>query len=85
MMNYNVNFYNEHNLYGRELFPGLRLCGKTGTAERDGQPSHGWFVGFLEDLSHPYAVTVVVEEGGAGLYSAGGVANALLQAAVGNS
>ena len=45
-------------------------------------PTFFSFVGFLADEEHPYAFVVLVENGGGGLYAAGPVANALLQAAV---
>ena len=78
MMNYNVvSHYG-----GEETFPGLRLCAKTGTAERGDGSSNGWFVGFLDDDAHPYAFVVMVEEGGFGISSAAPIANAILQAAV---
>ena len=77
MMAYNVTA-----AYGASRFPGLALCAKTGTAERGDGTSNAWFVGFLNDAEHPYAVTVCIEKGGGGLANAGPVANAVLQAAV---
>lgn len=77
MMSYNVTA-----AYGESRFPGLALCAKTGTAERGDGTSNAWFVGFLNDSEHPYAVTVCIEKGGGGLANAGPVANAVLQAAV---
>ncbi len=80
MMNYNVTYH-----YGKSTFPGLDISAKTGTAEvGDGKPSHGWFVGFLNDDKHPYAFVVLVENGGSGLGSAGAVANTVLHEAVKN-
>ncbi len=41
------------------------ICGKTGTAESTlkGRPvNYGWFVGFSEDKSLPFAVSVLVED-----------------------
>ena len=78
MMNYNVvSHYG-----GEETFPGLRLCAKTGTAERGDGTSNAWFAGFLDDDAHPYAFVVMVEEGGFGISAAAPIANAMLQAAV---
>lgn len=74
--------YNVTSAYGESRFPGLALCAKTGTAERGDGSSNAWFVGFLNDADHPYAVTVCIEKGGGGLANAGPVANAVLQAAV---
>ncbi len=78
MMNYNVVSHYD----GANSFPGLSLCAKTGTAELGDGSSHAWFVGYLLDERHPYAFVVLVENGGGGLYTAGPVANTLLQAAV---
>ena len=49
----------------RAQVPGLSVCGKTGSAEsaKDGRDvTHGWFVGFIEDESLPYAAAVIVED-----------------------
>ena len=78
MMHYNVTAHYDPDTN----FPGLPLCAKTGTAELGDGTSHAWFVGFLNDESHPYAFVVLVERGGGGLRVAGPVANALLQAAI---
>ena len=77
MMRYNVEA-----TYGTENYPGLKLCAKSGTAELGNGESHAWFVGFLDDSAHPYAFTVIIEEGGGGQRNAGPVANTVLQAAV---
>lgn len=77
MMNYNVVAH-----YGEENFPGLRLCAKTGTAERGDGTSNAWFAGFLDDEAHPYAFVVMIEQAGFGIVEAAPVANAMLQAAV---
>lgn len=66
--------------YGDGRFPGLQMCGKTGTAEVDeGQP-HSWFVGYSRNSDTPYAVACVVENGGSGLSAAAIVANSAMQA-----
>ena len=74
--------YNVVNGYGEYRFPGLALCGKTGTAERGDGSSNAWFVGFLADEEHPYAFVVMIERGGSGLGAAGSAANEILQFAV---
>ena len=74
--------YNVVNGYGEYRFPGLALCGKTGTAERGDGSSNAWFVGFLADEEHPYAFVVMIERGGSGLGAAGSAANDILQFAV---
>lgn len=53
--------------YGDYRFPGLNVCGKTGTAEiGKGATPHSWFVGFIEDTAKPYAFVVTVENAGSG-------------------
>ena len=78
MMNYNVVYH-----YGKDNFPNLNVCAKTGTAQvGEGKENHAWFVGFILDEAHPYAFVVLVENGGSGLTAAGSIANTVLQAAV---
>ena len=80
MMHYNaVSHYN-----AEEMFPGLRLCAKTGTAEIGNDLSHSWFVGFLADEDHPYAFVTLIERGGFGISTAGPVAAEVLLWAVDN-
>ena len=69
--------------YGADRFPNMDVCAKSGTAEVGGgkQPS-AWFAGFLRNEDAPYAFAVVVEEGGDGSVSAGGVAAQVLDALV---
>lgn len=46
---------------------GVRVCGKTGSAQLDTQEdTNAWFVGFIDDESAPYAACVVVENAGGG-------------------
>ena len=46
---------------------GKKVCGKTGSAEIDGQEfTNAWFVGFLDETSSPYALSIVVENAGGG-------------------
>jgi peptidoglycan glycosyltransferase len=75
---------NVESVYGDSTFPGLTMCGKTGTAEVGDGDNHSWFTGFLDDEEHPYAIVVVVEHGGYGLSNAGAIANTVLQEAVAN-
>ena len=66
--------------------PGIRVAGKTGTAET-GVPGryNGWFISFAP-ADHPkVAVAVVVENGGFGGRSAAPIAKALMQAILGRS
>ena len=71
------------NNYGSDMFPGLSICAKSGTAEvGGGRQPNAWFVGFLDDAENPYAFVVLVENGGYGSRTAGSVANKVLQATV---
>lgn len=48
---------------------GGQMYGKTGTAEfeEDGQvKNHSWFMGFIDDEDHPYAIAVIFEGAGFG-------------------
>ncbi|MBE5767521.1 MAG: penicillin-binding protein 2 [Clostridiales bacterium] len=47
--------------------PGVKVCGKTGSAEKDTQENtNAWFVGYLDEEKSPYAICVVVEDAGGG-------------------
>ena len=64
---------------------GYTVCGKTGSAEVSDDKSvktNAWFTGFVADKDHPYAVAVVVEQGGAGGTVAAPVGAKALRAAI---
>ena len=71
---------NVQNYYGDSKFPGLKMCGKTGSAEVSTGRRHAWFVGFSADTSFPYAIVVCLENGGIGYNDAIPAANKTLQA-----
>ena len=53
----------------RATISGYTVCGKTGSAETSDDKTvetNAWFTGFIRDEQCPYAVAVVVEQGGAG-------------------
>jgi cell division protein FtsW (lipid II flippase) len=60
-----------------------RIAGKTGTAQLDGQPSHGWFVGFAPfgPAAKRIAFAVVIENAGYGGGSAAPAAGEIVDAA----
>ncbi len=59
---------------------GVRVCGKTGSAEIDGQENtNAWFVGFLDEENCPYALSVLVEDGGGGGAVAAPIARKIFQ------
>ena len=65
MVNYLRN--NVEVTYGTWKFPGLTVCGKSGTAELgQGQISNAMFAGFCTDEKYPLAFVCVVENGGYG-------------------
>ena len=60
--------------------PGVKVCGKTGSAELDSQKdTNAWFVGFLDEEKSPYALAVVVEDAGGGGAVAAPIARQLFQ------
>lgn len=61
------------------------VCGKTGSAEISEDKSvetNAWFVGFLAEDAYPYAISVVIEQGGAGGDKAARLAASALQRAI---
>ena len=71
------------NYYRDSKFPGLEMCGKTGTAQVQGKKDHAWFVGFSQRSDAPLAIVVLLENnGGTGIGDAVPVANKVMQAAV---
>lgn len=65
--------------YGDWKFKGLEMCGKTGTAQIDGEKSHSWFVGYSQRDDLPLAVVCVAEHGGYGSGIASTVSNKVMQ------
>lgn len=65
--------------YGDWKFKGLEMCGKTGTAQIDGEKSHSWFVGYSQREDLPLAVVCVAEHGGYGSGVATTVSNKVMQ------
>ena len=53
----------------RAAIKGYTVGGKTGSAEVSNDKTvetNAWFTGFIYDEAHPYAISVVIEGGGAG-------------------
>ncbi len=70
------------NHYGDNSFPGLEMCGKTGTAEvgDDKTGDNAWFVGYSLKKDFPYAIVVLIEDSSSNARQAAiPVANKVLQ------
>lgn len=65
--------------YGDDMFPGMSVCAKTGTAETgEGREPNAWMVGFSTDPETPYAFAICVQEGGSGYKAAGSIASTIM-------
>ena len=68
---------------GPAAIPGVKVGGKTGTAETaSGQATHAWFIGLAPADRPQVAVAVIVEHGGQGSTMAAPIAQAVLRAAL---
>lgn len=78
LMRYTITDY-----YGDDIFGGLTVCAKTGTAEVGGEKQpNAWMVGYAKDKDCPLAFACVVEDAGFGFTYAGPVVEAaMIQAA----
>jgi len=71
------------NSYGTSIFPDVRVCAKSGTAETaTDKASNAMFAGFVQDDRYPLAFIVVVEEGGYGSQTAAPIAGTVLRACI---
>jgi peptidoglycan glycosyltransferase len=70
--------------YGRKAqVPGIKVAGKTGTAETgQGAATHAWFIGYAPLDQPRVAVAVVLESAGAGSEQAAPAAQRVLAAAL---
>ena len=66
--------------YGQENFGELKLCAKSGTAERENGPADAMFAGFVQDEAYPLAFVVFAEQGGSGSQIAAPIAAKVLTA-----
>lgn len=67
--------------YGADNFPGMTVCAKTGTAEKDGEKaSNAMFAGFVTDEAYPLAFVICVEDGGYGASACIPIASKVLSA-----
>ena len=69
----------------RAAIPGYTVCGKTGSAETSDdkrKATNAWYVGFVYDDENPYAIAIVIEEGGAGGSIAAPLAAKILKKAI---
>ncbi|MBR5246187.1 MAG: penicillin-binding protein [Clostridia bacterium] len=74
---------NVKNRYGDNLFPGIEMCGKTGTAEisdnSEAKPN-GLFVGYSQREDMPFAIIVIVENTNSSMSSAVPIASKVMKA-----
>ncbi|MDI6871343.1 MAG: penicillin-binding transpeptidase domain-containing protein [Bacillota bacterium] len=68
---------------GRARLAGVKVAGKTGSAENPHGAPHAWFIGFAPADAPVVAVAVVVENGGLGGEVAAPVAREVIAAALG--
>ncbi|OPZ74657.1 MAG: Penicillin-binding protein A [Firmicutes bacterium ADurb.Bin456] len=61
--------------------PGIKVAGKTGSAQNPGGPAHAWFIGFAPAEQPGMAIAVVLENAGSGGALAAPIAGKLLAAA----
>jgi penicillin-binding protein A len=67
----------------RAAIPGVRVGGKTGTAQSvPGMPDHSWFIGIAPVDKPRYVVAVLIEFGGFGSLEAAPVARQVLEEAL---
>ena len=69
----------------RAAVKGYTVGGKTDSAEISDDKSvetNAWFTGFIYDEAHPYAVSVVIEGGGAGARMPSELASKVLEQAI---
>lgn len=70
---------------GKAAIRGYTVCGKTGSAETSNdktKATNAWYTGFVYDDAHPYAISVVIEEGGSGGDLAARLAQTALEQAI---
>lgn len=63
--------------------PGIKVAGKTGSAENPHGQTHAWFIGFAPADNPQVAVAVVVENGGAGGTVAAPIAAKIMKTVIG--
>lgn len=70
----------------RAAVEGHSIAGKTGTAQVNSSGGkyspHAWYVGYCAEDEHPYAIAVVVENGGSGGSVAGRLAGKIMSKAI---
>ena len=69
----------------RAALNGYTVAGKTGSAEVSNDKSieaHAWFVGYIKNEKKPYAICVLIENGGSGGRNAAPLAKKVLQKTV---
>ena len=72
----------EHGTGGAAAVKNYTVAGKTGTVQVEGKKNNALYVGYIVEDECPYAIAVVIEEGGSGSKTAAPIAAKLLKAAI---
>lgn len=68
-----------HGTGSAAYLPGIKVAGKTGTAENPHGASHAWFIGFAPADKPEVAIVVIIENGGSGGSVAAPIARKILE------
>jgi len=72
---------------GKSAYPniqGIKVFGKTGTAENPHGKDHAWFIGWIESENQMYSVVVLLENSGSGGTKAAPIAKKVFQSIYNN-
>lgn len=74
---------NVKNVYGDWRFPGINVCGKSGTSQLGGgETANAMFAGFVDEERYPLAFICVVENGGYGAGTCIPILSSILSACI---
>ncbi len=73
----------DHGTGSPASIPGIKVAGKTGSAENPHGKTHAWFIGFAPADNPRVAVAVIIENGGSGGAEAAPVAREIMKTVIG--